>query len=87
MILPSPCVGGERRRSRARVTGKCWGIWKAKKGVWRESLEGRGRRRSHVKGPLGALPSSRRAFPVDVVVWWFKRAKKARDATTAVAAR
>jgi hypothetical protein len=44
------------RRSRARATGKCWGHWKAKNGVSHGSLEGMGRRRSHVKGPLAALP-------------------------------
>ena len=27
VMLPSPCVGGVRRRSRARATGKCWGFW------------------------------------------------------------
>jgi hypothetical protein len=68
-MLPSPCVGGKRRRSRARVTGKSWGIWKAKKEVFRGSLEGMGRRRSHVKGPLGALPSRRRARPVGVAIF------------------
>ena len=41
------------------------------------------RRRSHVKGPLAALPSRRRARPVAVVAGSFKRARKARDATTA----
>ena len=50
------------------------------------SLEGMGRRRSHVKGPLAALPSRRRARPVGVVAGSFRRARKARDATTAEAA-
>ena len=87
VTLPSPCVGGESRRSRARATGKCWGTWKAKKGVSQGSLEGMGRRRSHVKGPLAALPSRRRAQPVAVVTGSFKRARKARDATTAALPR
>jgi hypothetical protein len=86
VMLPSPCVGGESRRSRARATGKCWGTWKAKKGVSHGSLEGMGRRRSHVKGPLAVLPSRRRARPVGVVTGSFRRARKARDATTAEAA-
>jgi hypothetical protein len=85
-MLPSPCVGGESRRSRARATGKCWGTWKAKKGVSPGSLEGMGRRRSQVKGPLAELPSKRRALPVGVVFGSFKRTRKAREATTAEAA-
>jgi hypothetical protein len=86
VMLPSPCVGGKRSRSRARAIGKCWGTWKAKNGVGRASVEGMGRRRSHMEGPLGMLPSRRRARPVGVVVGSFKRVRKAREATTAEAA-
>ena len=86
VMLPSPCVGGVRRRSRARATGKCRGFWKAKRGVSQASLEGMVSRRSHAKGPWAALPSRRRARPVAVVAGSFKRARKARDATTAEAA-
>ena len=80
-------TGGRTRRSMARATENSEASVKAKRGgaVGEGEGEGTGMRRQKEKGPRAMLPSRRRAQPAGRLASY--KARKARDATTAEAAR